>query len=149
MVNVRVHLVSKKELARRYGKHTKAVTFVKQGGGIRRIEMAKGLSPAQRRKTVYHEVGHIVTNRPVLKRRIPLSEKRKIASFARWYVREGRLKKGEEVYEGLAVLYQKRKQRKLPAYPFKQALPKTYKLLERERKKKVKITYVKNKRRLK
>ena len=105
-----VYKFPKKRFEERYGKGTQGhVPDYKKGKRKFVIQIRKDLAKGRTKKIIQHEIGHILTERAKIHKKI--DEKKKIERFAReqYYGEHSKKyrKKSEDIYEGLAGIYEK------------------------------------------
>lgn len=105
-----VEKLPRKRFEKAYGKKTQGVTKVinpksKRGA----IHIRKGLTPKRTKRTIQHEIGHIISDKANLKRKLSKEQKKELVKFAKEYISKERIKepKKELIQEALATLYER------------------------------------------
>lgn len=142
---INVEVVKRKLIEKKFGiKAKEKVRGVTVTGvpGTKRVFLAKEVSPARRKKTLQHEIGHIMTNKKAVISKIPKEEKETLVKFGISWAAKGRLKsKKEALDEGLAEIYKVRKLKEVKTTLFKKFIPKTSSVIDKLIKKAPKVNY--------
>ena len=129
-MKVKVVEFPKKKFVTKYGEKTQAVTGpYKKGARLSEVHIKRGLTPLRKKFVITHEVGHLVTEKGKIEKKIPPLEKKKLLKYYKNFAGKyrGKLSKNMKIKESLADIYVRNKmgtvnERKI----IKKYLPVTY-----------------------
>ena len=131
-MKIKVVEFPKKKFIAKYGEKTQGVTgpYKKGQQNPQEVHVKRGLTPSRKKLIITHEVGHLVTERGRIEKKIPSLEKKKLLKYYKAFVAgkyRGKESKNAKIREALADIYVRNKmgsvnERKI----IKRNLPVTY-----------------------
>jgi len=113
-MKIKVVEFPKKKFIIRYGEKTQGVTgpYKKGQRSPQEVHIKRGLTPLRKKFIITHEVGHLVTERGKIEKKIPSLEKKKLLKYYKAFVAgkyRGKESNNVKIREALADIYVRNK----------------------------------------